>query len=193
METHEEEQARCKRDMNQPKVDPLLEEPLDASSTKENANLKILVVEDDAMSGELILARLDKVRAFFPNSKIILVDTMLKALACVAEYPSPDVALLDLSLPDSTIRETIDQIPTFERVCPVVIVTGHMPSTVQELLGNKKIEIVQKGGEGLKWVDALIGAITNSISNWNEMRFAKTARNLNMLRELKESMYAPSE
>lgn len=171
-----------------------LEDPtLQASSTKPNSNLKILVVEDDNITGTLIIHTLDQLKAHFPNAQIVLVKTWLMAMVSLCETPRPNIALLDLSLPDSDWHQTIDHIPMIENECPVVIVTGHSEAEVEKLLRGKNVQVVQKGGAGLEWADKLITAMMRAIDHWHAVRYAKIAEGLNIMKALNEKYATPEK
>lgn len=87
--------------------------------------LRVLIVEDEpnvAVMLELIIAPILKE---WPNSTITKVRSFAEAEKIINSLPFPDVAIVDLTLPDSSMEQTIKNLSTLNARCPVVIITGH--------------------------------------------------------------------
>ena len=86
-----------------------------------NAPLRVLVVEDNPGDAQLVsVALAGSVR---PKFQVSVAATMTEARECLAS-PSPDVILLDLSLPDSLGEQTVTSMREAAASIPIVIMTG---------------------------------------------------------------------
>ena len=86
---------------------------------------RVLVVEDNPADFRLLQEALFDVGAF--NVKLTGVDMLRKAIQLL-ESEEFDVALLDLSLPDTEGLEGLTQIQQAVPALPVVVLTGHNDS-----------------------------------------------------------------
>lgn len=87
--------------------------------------MNVLLVEDESETAQLIvniLKRSNWILSNYGMPEITVVMNIQQAIAH-AHNVAPDVILLDLKLLDSDIRSTIDKIPTFVRIAPVVVLT----------------------------------------------------------------------
>lgn len=104
---------------------------------EDNRKIKVLIIEDDDFIAMVYEDQLSDVQNIeFELDRYSLMNEGLKALE-TNEY---DVLLLDLNLPDSDFRNTIDSIPKISYKLPVVIMT----SANDELLALKTMN---KGGQ----------------------------------------------
>lgn len=148
--------------------------------------LKILIVEDDKLMATLLAHIVDPLLQRWPDSQIIVTHTWSAALQELQSLPIPDLVLLDLSLPDSTIERTIERIGEVEDRCPLVIVTGHYSEQVKKLLKEREIEVVEKI-DALSFGETLIKAIVREINYWHDRKNTRINRirdNLNQLQVL---------
>jgi CheY-like chemotaxis protein len=144
--------------------------------------LKILIVEDEEPMAQLLEKLVKPLRQHFPNSEVILANRMEQALSILSTFPSPDVMLLDLTLPDSTLEQTIAKIDQIEGQCPVVLVTGHAREKVLKLLG-RDIPIVEKAPAMLE-TNILVRVIVKAVEVWQASRWSRITRNLNRMKEI---------
>lgn len=87
-------------------------------------NLTILVVEDERIIREkLYPIWLDPIKRAFPQTEIVLLESMQSTLAYLAEH-IPHVILLDLKLTDSLPDATISKIPEMVKIAPVLVVSN---------------------------------------------------------------------
>ena len=82
-----------------------------------NPRLKVLVVEDDAMTREIVA---DKLREQFDA----VTACNLRECRQLFESTKPDVILLDLNLPESRSVETLAQVKSFSGDCTIVVFSG---------------------------------------------------------------------
>lgn len=150
--------------------------------------MKILIVEDDTLFGELVLRKIELIRDKFPMAEITLVATMKAATRIVSEDPAPDVTFLDLSLPDSDFEQTIASIPMLDERTSIVVVTGHPEARVRQRIENQSIPIVLKDGELLKG-DSILRILIGAFMR-NRRADRDIESNLQKLRELVAS-HAP--
>ncbi|MDB5202697.1 MAG: Signal transduction histidine-protein kinase/phosphatase DegS [Ferruginibacter sp.] len=83
--------------------------------------LQILIVEDNA--GDMALIQ-DYLRDEFPNIQIVPARNYTQALAALKTLQSPDLILLDLSLPDNSGEDLVNGIISNCGECPVIVLTG---------------------------------------------------------------------
>ena len=83
--------------------------------------IKVLLVEDSPSDAELIQEHLGQFE--FEQFEITVAERLDEAVARVRQEPF-DVLLLDLSLPDSTGRETFLRMQQAAPQVPLVVLTG---------------------------------------------------------------------
>ena len=95
------------------------------------AGARVLVVEDDADSRELICALLERAGA-----KVLCVESVAKAMDGVHSF-DPDVVLTDFSMPDADgldlIREFRKAPSTRAVLVPILVLSGHSGVRWREL------------------------------------------------------------
>lgn len=129
--------------------------------------LRILVVEDERNMAGLLFSELEMIRRTFPDSPITMAGSYKGMLLALMTNPAPDVVILDLTLPDSRMTETISSIGEIEKIATVVIVTGSHPEQVQPLLTNPDVEILHKD-KSLFQGNSLILAIGRALSRFGK-------------------------
>lgn len=87
------------------------------------SNLRILLIEDEALIGDLYERLLERLVKAFPGATISRVETLEEARKILREL-RPDVAVLDLNLKDAGDEMTVREIESICKICPVVVVTG---------------------------------------------------------------------
>lgn len=80
----------------------------------------------------------------YPDALVVLAPTLAKAKQYLSEEPPPDVVILDIGLPDSVWKETLNEVPGIEARAGVIIVTGHPEAEVRSFLNAPEVEIVHK-------------------------------------------------
>lgn len=156
-----------------------------------NSPLQILVVEDMAMMADAIREKLSVLQHKFPDSRITIVGTWKDGIDVVSQVPHPDVVLLDLGLPDSEWRNSIERVDDFDRRSPVIIVTGHPEEKVRELLllaNSPHIEVLRKDSN--LW-DKLIDYIARAMARHKTGSMDRIKANIRTLREMID--HAPTE
>lgn len=144
-------------------------------------SLRILIVEDNSGMVTVMQQLVSPLLLKFPGSIVTVAHEMEEALSAIRTVPLPDIVLLDLSLPDSTIEETILRIDEIESQCPVLIVTGHAIDRVRKLIA-RPVEVVEK--INLNEPGLIIRVMIKVIAAWHEGRFDRIQRNLLRMREI---------
>lgn len=120
--------------------------------------IHILIVEDEeAMQATLAIA-FRQLLAQFPGALVTLASTLEQGIDYVKRQPSPELAIVDLTLPGSTWQNTLSHIGEFDDRSATVIVTGHSELAVRELLSRPTIPIVHK--DGSMWKCIIMAAVT---------------------------------
>ncbi|MCI5140047.1 MAG: response regulator, partial [Candidatus Electrothrix sp. AR1] len=83
--------------------------------------LSILLIEDNPDHADLFLANLELTA--YSNARVVHHRTMENGLATLRACPL-DLLFIDLSLRDSTISETLDQLSSLNAPCPVIVLTS---------------------------------------------------------------------
>jgi PAS domain S-box-containing protein len=83
--------------------------------------LSILLIEDNPDHADLFLANLELTA--YSNARVVHHSTMGNGLATLRACPF-DLLFIDLSLRDSTISETLDQLSSLAAPCPVIVLTS---------------------------------------------------------------------
>jgi CheY-like chemotaxis protein len=88
---------------------------------EKNTNCQsVLIVEDNPADLLLLKKQLEKI---WPNSKIMAVKSVREAYATYKKNDL-DLVLLDLNLPDGYGPNTVQDIRTFNKSVPIVVITG---------------------------------------------------------------------
>lgn len=156
-----------------------------------NSPLQILVVEDMDMMAEAIRDKLGILHRKFPDARITIVGNWKDGIDVVSQVPHPDVVLLDLGLPDSEWKLSIERVDEFDRRSPVIIVTGHPEDKVKELLllaNSPHIEVLRK--DAGMW-GKLIDCIARAMARHKTGSMDRIADNIRKLREMID--HAPIE
>lgn len=155
--------------------------------------LHVLIVEDDSHMAEWVQQHIEPLRAAFPRAVIEIVSTWLAAQSAIACEPPPNVTLLDLTLPDSTMLETIARVSIIEQRSAVVIITGHKTEDVEALLVDSRVEVLHKS-PSLFMPGSIIRAIYRALARKemaDEQQRFKGLREI--LSTLAEKGYGPSK
>jgi DNA-binding NtrC family response regulator len=134
--------------------------------------IHILLVEDDPIASGRIMELVAPLIEAFPGSRITPVRSMGEARLIIDRTPSPDVVLLDLTLPDSMIEETLARIESIEDRSPVVIVTGTSKDRVLRLLKGRRVEIAEKDVI-FRERGALVKFVGRAMEAWRGQRFQR--------------------
>lgn len=155
--------------------------------------LHVLIVEDDTHMAEWVQEHIKPLRAAFPRATIEIVNTWLAAQAAIASDPPPNVTLLDLTLPDSTMHETIARVSIIEQRSAVVIITGHKTEDVEALLVDRRVEVLHKS-PSLFAPGNIIRAIYRALERKSMADEQQRFRGLrDILSTLAEKGYGPSK
>jgi len=95
------------------------------------ARLRLLLVEDDRVTARIMTRTLERVPS--PSFEIVHEATLAEAVRRLASDSKFDVALLDLSLPDSYGIQTLAQLQAADPDLPIVVLTGDTDPVVAEL------------------------------------------------------------
>lgn len=89
--------------------------------------MRVLIIEDDPTTAECIKRMLK-----LPEAETLIVHTMTAAAIAIAEF-HPDVAVVDLHLPDSTPMETVQHVRQMREKHPhmgTIVVTGAVDPSI---------------------------------------------------------------
>ncbi len=138
-----------------------------------SASIRILMVEDDAGFARLAASIL--LRTADANFEISLADTLQEAEKRLVAS-TPDVILLDLTLPDSTGMNTVRRILDCSGTAPVVILSGtDSDKLALEAIQAGAQDYIVKGGEPQNIVRAIRYAVERA---QNERRLRETETHL---------------
>lgn len=143
--------------------------------------MKILIVEDSRTKAKLMEELVKPLKDRFPGSSVILAERMVDALAIIMQDPSPDIVMLDLSLPDSNWKDTILKLDEIEDRAPVVIVTAHPEQAVRDLMEGRDTPIVDNGPG---FIDRILTTIIRAIIGWRERKRTKLDATLDEMRRM---------
>lgn len=141
--------------------------------------MTILIVEDDPMLSRVLRNRWE---SELPGSKILLAKSFGEFREM---YPSSnaDVIFMDLSLPDSSWDQTIEEVRKLDAYVPVIIMTGHPASRVLTQMG-RPIEVVEKNvGFFPNIIRALVRKWSESAIEEERANMAEIRRALQLLKE----------
>lgn len=147
--------------------------------------MTILIVEDEKSVGMLIQERIQFLFSKFPNSEIRLVTTWNEAVRIAQAAPSPDISLVDLSLPAQDFESTISKLDEIDNYSPVVIVSGHPKDQILQLLQNKEILVIEKGENN--WLDRLVVAIIETLHIRNLSRYKRIEAKIEILKSMQRN------
>lgn len=102
---------------------------------------KVMIVEDDE-SDLFLLTRM--LRKIYPDVQVMAASCVQDAYSVYMKSPL-DLILLDLNLPDGYGPSTVREVRRFNRVVPIVVVTGlgtHL--TILEALKNGANDVLLK-------------------------------------------------
>ena len=105
----------------------------------------ILLVEDSAADAALVKMQ---VKAIWPDCKIIVVDSLAKSFVAYDEA-KPHLWLLDLNLPDGFGPRSVQEVMSFSRGVPVVVITG-----MESMLTMN--EAIRYGAKGVVFKDKIM-------------------------------------
>lgn len=120
----------------------------------------ILVVEDTKMFSNMLRRRLETLL----NCYVVVAESMAEAKEVLADGENTfDVALLDLTLPDSFDGEIVDFVAP---LAPSIVLTGNVKEDVREVMWGKKIaDYVSK--DGVHNIDYVISLVKRICHNQN--------------------------
>jgi diguanylate cyclase (GGDEF)-like protein/PAS domain S-box-containing protein len=124
--------------------------------------ITLLVVEDNSDHFDLFLSNLELTD--YDNSIVIHKETLKDGFETLLTTPV-DISFIDLSLPDSSISETLEKIPALSKHAPVVVITS---------LNDKQtiLDVIEKGADDcipkMEMNDLLLErTIRFNIDRWN--------------------------
>lgn len=106
--------------------------------------LKVLIVEDDDGVGIVLARKIGMIRRGFPDAEIVIVTTLAAMKEHLRGVPLPDIAIIDLTLPDSDLVNTFCEARIVDKSVPVVIFTGNPNDARKQLKDGDEMEIVEK-------------------------------------------------
>lgn len=110
-----------------------------AAATTSQANVAILVVDDDSISRSVM------VRALNRNYRIIQAQTGYEALHLLTIHEDIQAVLLDLRMPGQHGLSTLREIKLLRPTVPVIIVTGFANEVPEEMLRKGTVaRVVEK-------------------------------------------------
>lgn len=145
--------------------------------------IHILIVEDEKPMADLMERLVKPLLSHFPGSQVTVAHKLVDALLTVRAYNAPDIVLLDLTLPDSDIENTMNHIDEIDSRCAVVIVTGHSRERVKQMLLNDSIPIVDKSA-AITNPGMLARVIVKAFGYWHQQHFDRIQRNLARMRQI---------
>lgn len=154
--------------------------------------LRILIVEDEHSVVMLLERVLEPLLKRWPNSKIIAVRKLVEAFEIIKNFPYPDIILLDLTLIDSTLENTISRIDEMEGNAPVVVITGHSKHEVESLMKDHQTPVVYKD-ESLAGGSGLIAGMVKAMTYFQGKNFRDINSNINRMRQLQEIINAGNQ
>lgn len=134
--------------------------------------LRVLIVEDHPLEAELVQRALYIFSSLLGEPEIIITNTFAAALSIVRGTHPTDIVILDSTLDDSTMQETIKNVRQIEDHSPTFILTGYPKADVEALLAmqdNGHIEVVEKGPHVFT-KGFLTGVVSTVISKWHARR-----------------------
>lgn len=146
--------------------------------------ITILIVEDSDALQKVMSNLVEPIVRKWPQSSKQFVKTFEAALEIANREPAPDIILLDLSLPDSTMESTIDRLDMFWDRSPVLIVTGHTPDEVREAMKDHAVPVLYKQDMVNNDGYGLIKAIASTMDLWHRAKFERMEKNIQRLREI---------
>lgn len=147
-----------------------------------SGRLHILVMEDEEPIRILIDRIVTPLRAAFPECVVTMTTSRAEAHAILAKCPTPDVAVFDLRTPQDTVLQTIADLAVVEKVCPVVVITGHATEQQMREIADMGIEVIEKRGLGFGAM--LVRAIARAIDRGFRARHAALEANIARIREI---------
>lgn len=146
-------------------------------------SLRILIVEDDPLFSEIAAGLVRPILDAFPESVVVSVQTAEAALKAISEIPTPDVTLLDLTLPPFGVEETLRHLSTLEEKTAVVILTGHKEEFVRQFIGQRDTPIIEKT-KAMANPGILTLAICAAVERYQGRKWAAYQRNLAVMKSL---------
>lgn len=144
--------------------------------------LRILIVDDQPTMQAALDLMLEPLRLAWPDCVIIKADTFEQAVAIANKLPSPDVILLDLSLPDSTMESTLLRLSELSNRCPVVIITGHREESLKSAGFKDEVPVIFKDSSFIG--EKIIRAICIAITVFRQNEWDRMERNIQRMKEL---------
>lgn len=117
---------------------------------------------------ELIFSRLQLLRKNFPHAPITMAGSWEATRSALYTLPPPDVVLLDLTLPDSLMPQTIARIAEIEETAPVVVFTGSRADQVRPLLLGRDVEILEKNPRTIRDNGIFAAAFARAIARFRK-------------------------
>ena len=93
--------------------------------------MNILLVDDD----DLILASVPSLLQILGHH-VDAVDRGAKALAFLEAGPDPDLVIMDVTMPDMGGVETLEHLRASKPLLPVLLSTGNVDASVEEVLAR---------------------------------------------------------
>lgn len=133
---------------------------------------------------QIIASVIEHIRLAWPNSTVQTAESFDSAIEIVNRLPCPDIVLLDLSLPDSTMEETISRLGQITDRCPVLIITGHTPDELSKAGFEGQVPVMQKGGDLKLFADTIIRGIALAFASFQQAKWGRMESNIQRMKQL---------
>lgn len=172
---------------------PELEDELGAGVPLMASPLHILIVEDQESMAFAISQKVANLREWFPSARITLCGRWADAAKVIFAEPPPDATLLDLSLPDSTMHETISRVEQIAERTAVVIITGHAREKVMEMLAENDVPVFTKNPSLFSGMALILAIVQRMRSHRRERTDRRMVHMDDIITRLKEMQDATPE
>jgi len=145
--------------------------------------MRILIVEDVQLEAEMLERALYAFKILHEKPEVIVTNSFYAACEIVVNHTPPlDIVILDGTLSDVDMTETIRNVTEIEDHVPTFILTGYAKEDVEKMLADAQaahIEVVEKGPGVFNGM--LTAIISRVIVKWHERRNRKLRECLQVL------------
>lgn len=145
--------------------------------------MRILIVEDVQLEAEMLERALCAFAALHEKPEVIVTNSFYAAVEIVVNHTPPlDIVILDGTLSDIDMTETIQNVKQIEDHAPCFVLTGYRKEDVEKMLADAQashIEVVQKGPGVFNGM--LYKIISRVITRWHQRHDRKLRECLQVL------------